>query len=178
MTKAASNRDRLDELDRQIVEAETDLMLLNTTYQRYPRQMQPSGFDSRPDFDSTILRAKLKAGIEVDNAIIRVETLKRQRAEAALEAVTDARQLASLETAAKTAKTIMEEAEAKAREARTAFASAKSALAVREERARELRQEIDRASWAQGQAVEAAAREGAQLERLEALARRQAEGWG
>ncbi len=102
----------------------------------------------------------------VDAALIRLEELKRQKAEARLAQLMDPEMLAGLDAAEQAARRDLDEAEARAAAAQLAWHQARGAVRDRQERVKVMRAEVARAQAAIHSAERAHARESAQRDEL------------
>jgi hypothetical protein len=133
-------------LDAEIEQAQRDLDAAQNRYRNRPRGAPRMGGGAAPiRIDPQARAHMLDLGLEVDDAAIRLEQLKKQRAEGVLAELTDRQAMAAEDAAAEAARKEMEQAEAVATQARMAFARANGARKDREARVKVYRAELARA---------------------------------
>ncbi len=124
--------------DESIAEAEAALLAANAMWRSLPMPIKIDLHRAPENYRPDSRIGKLTAGVATDQALLRLESLKRDREQAELLQLVDSRSLAALEDAAAAAKLVFAEAEAQALEARAAHASVTSALDGRQRRSAEL----------------------------------------
>jgi hypothetical protein len=137
----------LTALDEQIAAAEAAVDAAQNRYRSRPRHGMSLG-QRQVRIDREARAHMLDLGLEVDDAVIRLEELKKQRAELVLAELTDAEAVAAEDAAVETAQRELEKAEAAATAARTAYQSARGAQKHRADRIRSQREDLANAQVA------------------------------
>jgi hypothetical protein len=149
--------------DERIAAAQQDIDAAQNRYRNRPRSGARMGGPAAPmRIDREARAHMLDLGLEVDRAVIRLEQLKKQRAEAAIAALDDPEAIAAETAAIEAAQQELAKAEAQAVAARTAYRVATGARNHRAERIKTQRAEIARAEAAIASAEKLAERESAE----------------
>jgi hypothetical protein len=134
-------------LEEQITAADAAVAAAQNRFRSRPRQGMSLG-QSHVRIDPVARARMLDLGLEVDDAAIHLEQLKKQRAEAVLAELTDAEAMAAEEAAVETAGRALADAEAAVAVARTAYQGTRGAQKHRADRIKTQREELARAQTA------------------------------
>jgi hypothetical protein len=136
-------------LEEQITAADAAVAAAQNRHRSRPRGTPRMGGGAGPmRIDPQARAALLDLGLEVDDAVIQREQLKKQRAEAVLAELTDAEAMAAEDAAVETAGRALADAEAAVAVARTAYQGARGMQKHRADRIKTQRLELARAEAA------------------------------
>jgi hypothetical protein len=155
-------------LEEQITAADAAVAAAQNRFRSRPRQGMSLG-QSHVRIDPVARARMLDLGLEVDDAAIHREQLKKQRAEAVLAELTDAEAMAAEDAAVETAGRALADAEAAVAVARTAYQGTRGAQKFRTERIKIQRQELARAEAAMRSTRSLRAKDQAQRDELVAV---------
>jgi hypothetical protein len=155
------------DLATEIAAAERELDAAQNRWRNRPRGTPMMSGPLAPIRIDPIARAAmLDLGLAVDAAVIKLEELKRQKAEARLAELLDPEMVAAEDSAVEIARRDMDEAEARATEARIVWQHRRGAQVQRKERVKTMQAKIARASAAIAAAERTATREQSQRDEL------------
>jgi hypothetical protein len=136
-------------LEEQTTAADAAVAAAQNRHRSRPRGTPRMGGGAGPmRIDPQARAALLDLGLEVDDAVIQREELKKQRAELVLAELTDAEAIAAEDAAVDAALRELQDAEAAATQARTAYQGARGAQKHRADRIKTQREELARAQAA------------------------------
>ena len=162
----ADRRDLIDDLDRQVAEAELAAEKATEVWRSIGAVTRMDPGRHGANYDPSKRIAKVERAIAADEAVAKIHRLKAQRAQAKRDLDMEPDALRKLEVVERAALNALNEAEAQAARARQEYAHARAAATGRKERAAALDKAVAEEERLAARALASAEQEKAELEAL------------